>query len=178
MQRILIIGCSGAGKSTLSVALRRKLGLPIVHLDREYWRPGFTPPPREEFIVHLAGLLAREAWIMDGNYDSTLEQRLQRADAAVFLDFSGWRCLASTIGRILRQYGKVRADMSPGCPERWDWKFFWWIWNYRRDARPGVLATLAKAEAQGVEVIILHSRQKVKSWLDGASVLARVKNPG
>lgn len=40
MERILVIGSPGTGKSTLSVALSRKLSLPLVHLDQLFWRPG------------------------------------------------------------------------------------------------------------------------------------------
>ncbi len=39
MQRVLVIGISGAGKTTLSQALAERTGLPLIHLDREFWQP-------------------------------------------------------------------------------------------------------------------------------------------
>ena len=47
MERILIIGCGGAGKSTLARRLGEKTGLPVVHLDKLYWRPGWQHVTRE-----------------------------------------------------------------------------------------------------------------------------------
>ena len=48
MERILVIGCPGAGKSTLSRQLGEKLGLPVIHLDRLFWKPGWVESTREE----------------------------------------------------------------------------------------------------------------------------------
>mgnify|MGYP000369564906 CR=1 FL=1 len=38
-RRICILGNSGAGKSTLAAALGDVSGLPVVHLDRIFWKP-------------------------------------------------------------------------------------------------------------------------------------------
>jgi len=40
MDRIMIIGCGGAGKSTLARKLGEKLSIPVVHLDKLWWKPG------------------------------------------------------------------------------------------------------------------------------------------
>ncbi|MFI6132271.1 hypothetical protein [Micromonospora sp. NPDC051141] len=42
MRRILVVGSSGAGKSTVAGELARRLDLPLIHLDRHYWRPGWV----------------------------------------------------------------------------------------------------------------------------------------
>ena len=62
MQRILVIGGSGAGKSTLSVELAKKLNLPLVHLDRLFWRAGWQHVSREEFDNRLLKELMQPAW--------------------------------------------------------------------------------------------------------------------
>jgi adenylate kinase family enzyme len=90
MQRILIIGSSGAGKSTLSQALGRATGIPVVHLDREFWQPGWRETPREIWSERVAQLLRSERWIMDGNYGGTMPARIQAADTVVLLNLSRW----------------------------------------------------------------------------------------
>lgn len=46
--KIMVIGYSGSGKSTLSQYLGKKYGIPVLHLDRMFWLPGWKALPREE----------------------------------------------------------------------------------------------------------------------------------
>src|SRR4051812_16812646 len=91
-RRVVVTGMAGAGKSTFSRALSAKTGLPVVHLDLHFWKPGGVPAPDDEWRETQRGLLAGEEWIVDGNYHSTLDLRLQRADTVVFLDTPWWIC--------------------------------------------------------------------------------------
>jgi adenylate kinase family enzyme len=68
MRRVLVIGSGGAGKSTFSVALGKRLELPVIHLDAHFWRPGWVETPKPEWRERVAQLAARDAWVMDGNY--------------------------------------------------------------------------------------------------------------
>ncbi len=68
MERVLVIGSPGAGKSTFATKLARRTGLPLIHLDQQYWRSGWVEPPKEEWLDKLGGLIAGRRWIMDGNY--------------------------------------------------------------------------------------------------------------
>lgn len=47
-KRIVAVGNNGSGKSFLSRELSRITGLPLVHLDKEYWQPGWGHPTEEE----------------------------------------------------------------------------------------------------------------------------------
>ena len=78
MQRVLVIGVPGAGKSTFTRALAAKIGLPVIHLDTEFWQPGWKITPREQWRPKVAELVGRDAWIMDGNYGASLDLRLPR----------------------------------------------------------------------------------------------------
>ena len=49
MERIVIIGCGGSGKSTLARQLGEMTGLPVIHLDKLFWRPGWVHISPEEF---------------------------------------------------------------------------------------------------------------------------------
>lgn len=80
MKRVLVVGCSGAGKSTVAKQLAEITGLPLIHLDRHYWLPGWEEPSRDAWRVIVESLSAQPEWIMDGTYSGTLQQRLARAD--------------------------------------------------------------------------------------------------
>ncbi|MDG0808073.1 EutP/PduV family microcompartment system protein [Cohnella rhizosphaerae] len=87
MQRILVIGSAGSGKSTLSQRLSEQLQLPVIHLDKYYWKPNWVPTPNEDWDKFVLGTTNRDQWIMDGNYTRTLDLRLKRADTVIFFRF-------------------------------------------------------------------------------------------
>ena len=86
MKRVLVIGGPGTGKSTLARRLHAITGLPLFHLDRLYFRPGWQKTPKDEWQRLMAELAAREEWIMDGCYDSSFDIRMPRADTVIWLD--------------------------------------------------------------------------------------------
>ena len=163
MERILIIGCGGAGKSTLARQLGEKLNLPVVHLDRLYWKPGWVQESREEFDRKLAQELDKGSWILDGNFNRTMPQRMAKCDTVIYLDFPRLTCLLGVMKRILTTYGKVRPDMGDGCPERFDLEFLQWVWNYNKNNREKIYQLLD--EATHAQKIILKNRYAVKQFL-------------
>ena len=44
-RRVLVDGMMGSGKSTFARALSAKTGLPLIHLDSHYWKPGWYGRP-------------------------------------------------------------------------------------------------------------------------------------
>ena len=163
MQRILIIGCSGAGKSTLARKLGEKTGLPVVHLDALFWKPGWVETEREVFDARVLAELEKPAWIIDGNYARTLPVRLEKCDGVIYLDFPRWLCILGVLKRVLTTYGTVRPDMPEGCPERFDWEFLKWVWNFNRNNREKTWAQLEKLPAE--KVMILKNRREVRRFL-------------
>ena len=164
MERILIIGCGGAGKSTLARQLGDKLDLPVVHLDKLFWKPGWVESSREEIDEKIFAELQKPRWIMDGNYNRTLPERLNYCDSVIYMDFSRLACLMGVAKRILTTYGTVRPDMGEGCPERFDLDFLKWVWNFNQKNRERYYRLLQDAE--GVETIVLKNRNEVKNFLE------------
>lgn len=163
MERIMIIGCSGAGKSTLARALKEKLGLPLVHLDQLWWKKGWRHVTREEFDSRLAMALNMDRWIIDGNYSRTIMSRLEKCDTVIYLDFNRWLCLWGMCQRVLGNYGKVRPDMGGGCPERFDWEFVKFIWDFNKNNRVRNYTWIA--QAKHAKTIVLKNRREVKKFL-------------
>ena len=164
MERIMIIGCPGSGKTTLALALKEKLGLPVVHLDQLWWTGNWENVTREEFDSRLAMAVNLDQWIIDGNFSRTIEMRLQRCDTIIYLDFDRWACLWGVICRVIRNYGKHRPDMGGNCPERFDPEFMKWIWNYNKENRTRNYTWVA--QAKHAKSILLKNRKEVKQFLE------------
>ena len=67
LRRIVVIGTSGSGKTTLAHRLAATLGSPLTPMDAVFHQPGWTPLPVEEFRRRMTDLVARDAWVIDGN---------------------------------------------------------------------------------------------------------------
>ncbi len=165
MERIVIIGCGGSGKSTLARQLGEKLDLPVVHLDRLFWRPGWVQVSQEEFDKLHQAELVKDKWIMDGNFNRTIPERIQRCDTVIYLDFSRFACLLGVSKRVITTYGKTRPDMGEGCPERIDWEFLKWVWNFNKNKRERNYKLLN--EATHAETVVLKNRRAVKRFING-----------
>ncbi len=164
MQRILIVGNAGAGKSTLAAKLGSILTLPVIHLDQHFWQPGWVETQQAAWRVKVGELVSGERWIIDGNYDRTLDIRLPRADTVIYLDFPTRTCVWQIVKRIITGYGRTRPDLAPGCPEKIDLEFLRWAWRFRRDVRPRVYASLEKF-FHGEKLIILTAPAEVSAFL-------------
>ncbi len=141
MKRIVIVGCAGSGKSTLAHRLGQHLGLPVVHLDVLFWRPGWKAGDTAEFRDRVAVAMAGDTWISEGNFvDETFDLRLPRADTIVILERSRWICLLRVIWRAI--FHRQRPDLPAGCPESPDEELLSYIWNFGRITRPHMEAAL------------------------------------
>jgi adenylate kinase family enzyme len=166
MQRILVIGCAGAGKSTFAKELGQKLNIEVIHLDSLFWNMGWVPTPKEEWRKRVNQLSQKEQWIMDGNYGSTLEIRLQYADTVIFFDLPRMQCLWGAVKRRFMYAGKTRPDMGAGCAEKIDVEFLKWIWDFNKNDRPHILELLNEYKGQ---VFIIKRRK------DAANLISEIK---
>jgi adenylate kinase family enzyme len=167
MRRILVIGASGAGKSTLARAMGAKLDLPVIHLDRHYWSPGWVAPEPAEWRRRVEALVARDVWVMDGNYSGTFDLRLPSAEAIVWLDLPRRLYFPRAMRRLVVNYGRERGDIGPGCPERFDFDFlFRWVWTYPTRSRPKTLKLLDEL-ARSKRIVVLKSPREVDAFCAG-----------
>ena len=162
MQRVAVVGSGGAGKTTFATELGKRTGIPVVHLDRIHWKPGWIEPPRDEWTKVVAEQAAGEKWVIEENHGGTFEIRFERADTVIVMALSKWRCTSRVLRRTLTHYGReVHAD---GCPERLDFKFVRWVWRSSRDSRPHLDGALARLNNR-VRVIELRSPREVRRFL-------------
>jgi adenylate kinase family enzyme len=172
MNRILVLGNAGSGKSTLAVSLGKILNLPVIHLDRYYWKAGWVESDKDEWRQTITRLISGDCWIMDGNYLSSLDSRIQRADVIIYLDFSISNCLWRIFKRRLRYRKSSRPDMAPGCSEKVDFEFIRWIWNFKKNVKPQVMKLIANYGI-GEKTIILKKPCEVRRLLSRFSGLGK-----
>ena len=166
-----MIGSGGGGKSVFAVELGRRTGLPVIHLDRLFWKPGWEAMEEAAWQAVHAELLEADRWIIDGNYGSTMEARFARADTVFFLDLPRLVCLSGALRRRWRHRAGGRPDMVDGQRERIDLAFLWWIFRYPDTRRPGVLERLSKLPAE-TRVVRIRSRREAREVLDGIPSVA------
>jgi adenylate kinase family enzyme len=159
----MIIGCGGSGKSTLARKLGEKMNIPVIHLDKLFWRSGWKSVSKEEFYDLLHNEVIKDTWIIDGNFNRTLQDRLNKCDTVIYLDFSRVTCLLGAIKRVISNYGKTRPDMGENCPEKFDLEFLKWIWNFNKIHRNKYYEMLKNAKDKNV--IVLHKRSEEKKFL-------------
>ncbi|WP_059172973.1 DNA topology modulation protein [Bacillus sp. FJAT-27445] len=165
MRRIVIVGSGGAGKSTLARELGQRLGIKVYHLDAMFWKPGWIPMENGEFIRLQTEIMEGESWIIDGNYGSTVDARLKKADTVIFLHFSTIRCLYGIVKRRIQYQGKTRPDMGKDCLEKLDWQFISWVAGYNRKKAPVLLERLKQYKDK--EIIVFTRLSEVKTFLRG-----------
>ncbi len=163
-QRILIMGPSGSGKSTVARRLGAKLGLPVTHLDALFWLPNWVEIDEPQFRERIAAAAAGEHWIIEGNYSRTLDLRLPRTEAVIFLDLPRYVYFPRAIWRSVKNYGRERADIGPGCKEQFDLKFFReWVWRYP-ERRPKQIAIMQSPPSH-IRAITLTSTKEVAAFI-------------
>jgi adenylate kinase family enzyme len=163
MRRVVILGCSGSGKTTLAVEMGNRLGLPVVHLDPLYWRPGWQAPDTAGFLARVADALVGDGWVSEGNFRETFPLRLPRADAVIVLQRSRWLCLWRVLWRAVFERNS-RPDLPAGCPEHPDWPLLKFIWRFKRATWPNIEAARI-AHGADVPVIRLRSNREIASFL-------------
>ncbi len=171
MEKIIVAGVSaGVGKSTFAAELGGILDLPVYHLDAYHWKPGWKEADKAEFKEAQHMMVQGECWIIEGNYSSTFDIRLEQADTFIYLELPLRVCLYRVLKRWLTNIGKVRPDMAPGCPEQMEWAFLKFIittYAERKVAMRRRMRNFLKAR-DGNQVIVLTNKKEIESFLKTA----------
>ena len=158
-KKIMIIGSPGSGKSTFARKLRDKLGLPLFYLDMIKHRTDRTEISREEFDIRLDEIIKLPEWIIDGNYQRTLEIRMKEADTIILFDLPTTVCLEGAIARI----GTIREDLPwAETEETLENGFRQWIEEFSDKRLPTIYALLEKYSDK--EIVIFKSREEADRY--------------
>ena len=163
MERAIVIGCPGGGKSTFARSLAEKTGLPLYYLDMMYWNADKRQAEREAFRLSVAELTAQARWIIDGNYFSTMEARMEKCDTVFFLDYPSEVCLCGVEARM----GKPRPDM-PWVEQEVDADFRDWILEFPKERLPQIEAVIERYRAEK-SIIVFKTREEAAAFLNDIS---------
>ena len=160
MKRAVVIGCSGSGKSVFSRKLRDVTGLTLYYLDMIWHKPDGTNISREEFDEKLRSIMSRDSWIIDGNYQRTLETRIKACDTVFLFDLPTETCIEGALSRI----GKKREDM-PWFENELDPEFRQWIESFRANQLPEVYRLLEKYKNDR-EIVVFRTREQADKFIE------------
>ena len=160
--RISIIGGSGSGKSTLANILSKELDIPAVHLDGINYNANWVEIDKSERDNIILSKANEEKWIIDGNYNKTLKERLDKADLIIWLDYSTFAQLKGVCKRICKNYNKEKPDI-PGCKERIDFTFLRYVITYNRKKRPKIIELLNDIPDE--KVLVFKRQKDLNKWL-------------
>lgn len=160
MQKAMIIGCPGSGKSTFARVLHDITKIPLFHLDMMNWNADKTTVPKSVFRERLQNVIVQDRWIIDGNYGSTIEMRLQHCDTVFFLDYPTEVCLKG----IAERKGKARTDMPwiENFDEE-DEEFISFIKEYNTVSRPKIISILRSYSDR--DIFIFKKREDADDFL-------------
>jgi adenylate kinase family enzyme len=150
MKRVVILGRGASGKSTLARRLGEITRLPVMELDKVFWRPGLVATPRDEWVAAQDLLVAKDGWINDGDlgHFDVVETRLRAADTVIFQDFSFSCCAHRAIRR-----SRERID------------FWWWVLAYGWQSRPVLLKAIADY-APNAELHVFRNLDSLYRFVD------------
>ncbi len=161
-KKIILVGSGGSGKSWLAKRLADITGYRLIHLDCECWQPNWTKTPKEEWIKKQKEFIKGEKWIIDGNYNSSMELRFAVADLVVFLDINRFVCIWS----VLKRRGKRGSDFPDYLEEKMNFEFIdflKWIWAFPKTGKKRILDLHEKYPEK--EFLVLKSRRAVMKFL-------------
>lgn len=169
-RRIAIIGCPGSGKTTLARKLHALTGLPVYHLDYYFRVRNEEDIDIADVRRRMKSIAAKKTWIIDGNYNRTMDIRLARADFVIYFAHPTRECLKRAKRRFEETKGRQRFDAPPGMIDtELDLSFMEYIRTFRRTYDKKYLTILKERK---IPHIILHDDA------EGDAFLAQVEKEG
>lgn len=159
MKKVIIIGCPGSGKTTFAEKLNKYTGLPLFYLDAIWHKPDKTHISRENFDESVSEIFLMPEWIIDGNYNRTIEARLQQCDTVFLFDLPTEICLQGATERL----GKGRYDL-PWIEKELNPEFESFIKGFAEKSLPRIYELIEKYKANK-QVIIFKSREDADEYL-------------
>ena len=159
MKKIIVIGCPGSGKTTFSEKLNKSTGIPLFYLDAIWHKPDKTHISRDDFDRRISEVFLMPEWIIDGNYNRTIEMRLKECDTVFLFDLPTEVCLQGITERI----GKDRYDL-PWLESEITTEFIKSVEEFPQTSLPRIYDLIEKYKADK-KIIIFKTRADADEYL-------------
>ncbi len=164
MKRVAIIGSPGSGKTTFARKMAAKTKLLPIHLDFFYHQSDFDYFNNEKAWAKKVNLLIKpNTWIIEGNYNTTIDAQLKRADTIFYFDFPRHKSIYGVVKRRIQHMNKKRQEMPDGWNEKIKIEFLIYLITSRRKVREQTLEVIKKHDDK--TVIVFKSRIQTEKYL-------------
>lgn len=175
MKFINIVGTTASGKTTFARQLALKLNLTHIEMDDLFWLDDWQETPDDEFFLKLQNKMdiAKDGWVLDGNYSRTLHLKLAKLDTMIWLDYSFtlnlYRSVKRAISRIIT---KEPLWENSNNHESFKQSFLskdsiiLWMINHHAKNRKKYLKMMHDPQYQHIQFIRLTSPKQAKLFLD------------
>jgi adenylate kinase family enzyme len=170
LERIQVIGTSGTGKSELARRLSARLAIPHVELDDLNWLPGWRERPADEFRARLLEVVARQRWIIAGNYEHKAQEVIfPRATAIVWLDYrfavTLWRTLRRSVRRIALREECCNGNRETIARALSRDSILLWVLHTHGPRRRATPERLARPENAHLRKLVFRTPRETAAWL-------------
>ena len=168
--KIIVIGQSGSGKSTLARNIKEITGFPLLPLDLLWHTTDYSIQAKKWFLQEQQSfMVSNPSWIVEGNYTSTLEERIKEADKIIWLKVPRYLAIYRVVWRSLKR--KINKKSRPDMPESFSEKlnreyleFLSFIWHFEENNEPKIQQLIQVANARN-KLIILKTRREKQEFL-------------
>ena len=160
--KISIVGGSGSGKSTLANLLSKELNIPATHLDGINFNSNWEEIDKNKRDEIILSKTKKKKWIIDGNYNNTLQERFKKADLIIWLDYSTYAQLKGIFKRFIKFHNFERPEI-PGCKERLNFTFIKYVITYNKKKRHIISDGLKNIPKE--KILIFKKQKDLNNWL-------------
>ena len=177
MKKINVVGTSGSGKSTFSRMLATRLGYPYLEMDAMFWRANWQESSDEAFFAKLENSLSQDRWVLDGNYNRTVDIKWADIDHVIWIDYPFSRTIYQAVKRaFIRSLTKTELWDNTGNIETFGKSFFsrdsvilWTLKTYKRN-RVRYIEMFNDPKYSHIKFVRLTSPKMAKNYIDELSV--------
>ena len=145
-----------------------RLGIPVVHLDRLWWKPGWVHVGAGPFRERLTEIAKGERWVIEGHKTPAFDVCLPRADTIIVIEQPRLVCMWRAVKRTVTHIGRTRPDIGPGCREKLDPGFYRYIWEFSRKTAPAAESAISQY-GRRANILRLRSDREIDRFVSGLS---------